>query len=936
MLKRLSTRTALGVGGGVLTLILAVVLLWDLPVSFWVESDGFRRMISRETSKGLKVEGEFKPIRKQGWVVTTDGFTSTGRPGEVVEKLDASNVRGVYNPSGYWHDMWEFSRIDIDSTVLGLRGPVPALRAAPAPKGPKPWFALFLPSRVVPQEIVSRRTRVEWMFMKELAHIDGMEVRVTPVARDWLFAGTGGTMNMAMLPPLRVDELEVMMSKPYLEVRRFNLRGLEEGDPARVKLEVKMGTQPADKSLRASLVMTDLNLRNTLPEALREAILARASGRVQWESQPGGMENSYSTGELSLSGLRVQGLPILRQLSIYQEGEMERDTATLGISTIPTALPVVPNMPAPPLAFKSPTVQSPAQRSGVPNSLSHPNPLNPEEPLLPQSPGTPLPIGPAGRSAHLAPTSTTDLTPPPGINFNIASMSYEWKDGVLHIPDLALSAPGLIDFTGNLKWRPNLEKRAPLPPPSLAPPGADSLSTTSNPPARPKRPAGDLQARAELRNIALEAFLPGLRGKASGTATWEGDPTDSNSNATAKLTLTGAVLERLPFLNQMAKLTGHPEFRTIAFNDSNWTITYRNGTFECKDLRLISPGNFDITAQARGTPNNPEEQSRLDLAIRDLALKRWLPANLQQSLDGRAQATMLWVGHTKDLRGSEATGVLKIAGARLSNIHLLNQMATISGHDDLRGLSFQIADVAYGWNKEGLRIDRLNLRSAGNVWLAGSMSFPEKDNLRAALELKDLPLQRWLPKTLQPMLDGTATGTLQFAGHPRQLKGARATGRLSVRNGRLHNWRILDMAARLLGDSTLRELEFREASVDYTWNEGRFQLSNLSLHAPGKLWIRGDVRMDENARLIGKLRFGIAPRYITWMPKARAALFADNAAGFAWATFDVGGTTKKPEQDLTQRVVKEVTSDFSAMLHLAGKAISWYVGDMFGFPYGRL
>ncbi|PTX99969.1 hypothetical protein DB346_19370 [Verrucomicrobia bacterium LW23] len=987
-----------------------VALFWDVPVTWWVQSDGFRGMISRETSKGLKVKGEFKPVHKDAWVVTTDGFTSTGLPGEVVAKLDATRTRAVFNPAGYWDDMWEFSRIDIDSAVLGLRAPNPAERAPVMPKPPKPWWARYLPSRVVPKEIISHRTRVEWMFMKEQAHIDGIEVRVTPVGVDWLFSGSGGTMHMAMLPPLRVEQLDVMMSKPYLEVKRFNLRGVEEGDPARVKLFVKMGTQPADKSLRATLAITEVPVRNALPDALKDAILARASGDVAWESQPGGVEMTRSTGRLSLSNLRVQGLPFLRQLSLFQDDELDRAAADVALDPLtgtgpggvtvpvapiapPTAATAAPGTPAARVPLHHPAagvLLSPGATNRVatgggpmprlpstPTSAIPPMPSIPSgssqpgaaglsptpviqagtgpggalsAPLLPGVPGSPaaavpslLPGGnPTGQIGTAPAQTTPDMGPPPGISFTVASMSYEWKDGLLVIPDLELKAPGLVDFTGNLRWHPNLEKKHATPPAATPAPSApaDATSPLAGPPAKTKRPVGHLEGRAELRNVSLEAFFPGLRGIASGTATWEGDPTDTSSTATARLTLTGAALEKMPFLHQMAKLTGHPELSTIAFNDTSWNITYRNGTFECNDLRLISPGNFDIAAKARSSMADPESgataESKLDVAIRDLALKRWLPANLQQSVDGKAQSTMLWTGPTNDFKAWEATGLLKIAGARLSNIHILSQLARMSGHADMASLNFQTADVTYGFGKQGLRIDKLNFRSAGNLWLSGSMSFPEKDNLRANLELRDLPLQRWLPKSLQPMLDGVASGTLQFTGHPRHLKGARATGRLSLRNGRLHQWRVLDMAARLLGDPTLRTLDFREASVDYQWIEGSFYLSNLSVNAPGKLWIRGNVRMDEKTALHGKIRIGLAPRYLTWMPRARADLFSEQRGGYAWATFDVGGTIKKPEQDLSQRLVRDITSDTSAMLFLAGKAISWYVGDLFGFPYGRL
>jgi hypothetical protein len=285
---------------------------WPAVLTAWVESEGFRNMLSRATSHSLKVQGQFEPIDLDGWTARTGGFRSIGLPGQVITRLDAQNAAGTFNPQGVRQGLWEFNEIAIERAELGLQSPT--LSQGSAPRKPPPWYAVFLPTRFYPRVVDAQSVRLFWKFRGQEASIDPMHLFVTPSGRDWEFTGTGGRLAMELVPELWMKEISVHMSKPYFDVQSVTFVSPRENDPAWVTIAAKMGLLPADRKLTAKVRVHEVPIDPALPEKLRPYFEGRASGEVDWSSDGNEKGRDRASGKLNLVNAEIIDLPLLEAL----------------------------------------------------------------------------------------------------------------------------------------------------------------------------------------------------------------------------------------------------------------------------------------------------------------------------------------------------------------------------------------------------------------------------------------------------------------------------------------------------------------------------------------------------------------------------------------------------------------------------------------------
>lgn len=304
----------------VLLVALAPVILPQVMKSY-AQSEGFRRMITKATNKGLKLEGEFDPLRYDGgWEISTDGFASKGRPGEAITFLNAQNVKGKFNPWAVFHGVWEVSTIYIETAQLGLGQPNDAIKV-PFPVEPRPFYANLMPQRFVPSMTFCPRSDLTFSFADKEAHIDTMEVTVLPYGeKDWNISGKKGLLRMALLPELNVDYTQFITARNYLDIRSFYLSSPIPGDPATVKGSAFLGMHE-DKTLRLDIGLTELPFQYALPGNFSRSVTGRANGWVKYNRTKADGSDAVGDGELSLKQLELKDLKVLNFLAKFTENE---------------------------------------------------------------------------------------------------------------------------------------------------------------------------------------------------------------------------------------------------------------------------------------------------------------------------------------------------------------------------------------------------------------------------------------------------------------------------------------------------------------------------------------------------------------------------------------------------------------------------------------
>jgi hypothetical protein len=316
-LRRWAKWTALAAGA---LLLLALGLAWAVDhfgytlAKEWAESAAGQRAVSSGMSKTLKVDGRFAPLQIAGWTIRTDSFTSRGWPGEAIGGLDASDIQAEFDPSAIWRGAWRISGVQIEHATISLLPPNDALKRPALPKKPRPWYLFFLPSRIECGPIVCPDARLLYSFQGHSARIENANVQADLIGKDLQYTATSGVLEMPYLPPLRIELLKMLVTRPVIRVYTAQLTGLDQADPARVTLSGSLGMRE-NKSIEASGEIAEIPIEQILPDELRSVVHGRATGKLSWRRDSTG-HHLDSDGEVSLDGARIDDLSPFRQLAL--------------------------------------------------------------------------------------------------------------------------------------------------------------------------------------------------------------------------------------------------------------------------------------------------------------------------------------------------------------------------------------------------------------------------------------------------------------------------------------------------------------------------------------------------------------------------------------------------------------------------------------------
>jgi len=255
----------------------------------WVQSPAGQRVASQGLGHAIKVYGQFAPLHLEGWTVKTDSFTSTGWPGEVIGELNAKGVVGVLDPGAVFRGEYRVKSINIDSAEIRLIPPNDALKLKMPPKKPRPWYAFFLPSRFVCGPIISPNAKLIYSFQGQDALIHDAYVRADLIGKDLQYTATSGVLEMPYLPPLHIDELKLLVTRPEIKVYTGEFRGMDPGSTTRLSLNGRMGMRE-DKSIDATGDFVDLPISQALPPELRSLVQGVATGHLTWKRDASGKQ----------------------------------------------------------------------------------------------------------------------------------------------------------------------------------------------------------------------------------------------------------------------------------------------------------------------------------------------------------------------------------------------------------------------------------------------------------------------------------------------------------------------------------------------------------------------------------------------------------------------------------------------------------------------
>ena len=298
-----------GVVGIVLLAGALVLALFNPQLTRYVESDGFREELEKQTAKGLHFPvGKYAAIRRTGFLTaSSDGFRAqNGR--KALTSLDAHGITATFNPLGVFLRRWQLDGVHIQSGEVGIQTYEPK----PEPSPSKPWYHVFLPNRVYLQRVWSEPADVTWRFRNEKGGFFGTRLLITPHGRDFAYQATGGTMKLALIPDLPLTRTHLLITKRLLTLYTLDLAAGPDGNGF-IHGEGTAGTRD-DKSVDFKMKFEKLPIREWLPAGWK-SVAGAAAGEVHWKGKNPKLEMASVQGRLRVEEGRVRSLPFLQKLA---------------------------------------------------------------------------------------------------------------------------------------------------------------------------------------------------------------------------------------------------------------------------------------------------------------------------------------------------------------------------------------------------------------------------------------------------------------------------------------------------------------------------------------------------------------------------------------------------------------------------------------------
>jgi hypothetical protein len=303
------TRTWIVAGAVILLLILLLVPAngW---ITGWVEGDGFRQMLDREISKGMKFDGHFARLHRVGLLgLQTDSFH--GKNGQkTIVSMDAQGVTGWFNPLGVVLRHWELHAIHLDSGTVWLQQ-TEATPGAPKVAPPIPPTAFFWPYRVELEDVSCDDAKVLFKLRGQESGIYDTYLDITPNGRDFEYDARGGTFRTPASPELNVEHIHLLIRRPRLYCETLNLCAEPERLHPQLLITGDAGLQD-DRSINLKAELKSLPVAPWLPESIRPNVSGAASGHFDYSSTGTGMETAEAHGSVDVASAVLRDLKLVK------------------------------------------------------------------------------------------------------------------------------------------------------------------------------------------------------------------------------------------------------------------------------------------------------------------------------------------------------------------------------------------------------------------------------------------------------------------------------------------------------------------------------------------------------------------------------------------------------------------------------------------------
>jgi hypothetical protein len=290
---------------------------------------------------------------------------------------------------------------------------------------------------------------------------------------------------------------------------------------------------------------------------------------------------------------------------------------------------------------------------------------------------------------------------------------------------------------------------------------------------------------------------------------------------------------------------------------------------------------------------------------------------------GQPWYLFFWPDHVylKDIKVDQADVLFKLQ-EKESGIHGTFLEITPNGRDfeyDAKGGTFKIP-VAPQLNVEHIHLLVRKPRLTCNtlvlgddpahpeeqVRIEGEAGLQQDRGITAQADFDHLQVAPWLPENMRSHVLGRFNGHVDYKSTGTGLETSQAEGDLSVIDGVLHGIKAVKTYVDATRSPDPGDLKLEACQVHVRMNLGAVSLEKIEVESQGVFRLTGTIHMAKDKSLSGELQLGLTSPYLHWLPTAETAIFTRTEGPYHFASVQISGTSQKPHQDLSARILKEI------------------------------
>jgi len=442
-----------------------------------------------------------------------------------------------------------------------------------------------------------------------------------------------------------------------------------------------------------------------------------------------------------------------------------------------------------------------------------------------------------------------------------------------------------------------------------------------------------VKAVVKLKDMPFDQTMPeNLRGKLSGRISgdldWNTDKTGKEIFSTGKLEVRDTLLRDWVWLDQLSKLHNNPELLQFDFEKGSLVFKIEKEHFHAEQVELLIRNK----ARIRGNLDYgwKEGDGKIDIVFDEMPIEAWLPRQLKARFDAGMKGRLKWEGKFNDWKESKAEGMVNFDGATVkapfSSVIALKKAGVRFPEE----IGLKRAQIDFSFDERLFRADRFEFDAGRYGYLNGSAEWSMENAVAVDTKFRLEKIHAWFPLKWAKHFQGDVAGDIRWKAKDWKWAQGRGEGKIEITQGSLQDLDFQKAVVRFLKNEAFLRLDFKRAGAEWQSTGKGTEVSKLDFLSPGLCGLRGNLLVGRDKSLSGRIKVGLGKKDLEWLPKATTTVFKESSDGLYWATVNISGTLEKPKQDLVKQVMSVLYRHPFALIGLAARGLSWWLGDVFG------